>query len=527
MTSTNQAEIRIWKLSPLAMASIVGALALMIAIFYDGLSYMVGMWDSKEEYSYGYMLPMITLFLIWQRKEILERMPFEGSWAGFLVVLAGLVLFLMGNLSTLYIVVQYAFLVVLAGAALSFMGWRGFKVIWVPLLLLAFMIPLPNFLYQGLSSQLQLLSSQIGVGFIRLFGISVFLEGNVIDLGGFKLQVVEACSGLRYLFPLMTLGFVAAYFYKGTFWKRAVIFLSTIPITVLMNSLRIGAIGVTVEYWGQSMAEGFLHDFEGWAMFMVSTAVLVVEMWVLAKMGKEARPLREVFGLDFPEPPPKNAQVQNYRISKPFVGAALLLVLVAGLSSATPERVEVPPQRADFSTFPLQIGEWQGKGDRMEQIYIDVLKFDDYIIVDFVNSNQQAVNFYVAYYASQRKGESAHSPRSCIPGGGWEITSLTQQEIEGVTVAGQPLRVNRTVIQKGDVKQVVYYWFQQRGRVITNEYLVKWFLFWDAFTRNRTDGSLVRLTAFVKPGDSLEAADKRLAAFAKASTPKLSAFVPE
>ena len=148
-------------------------------------------------------------------------------------------------------------------------------------------------------------------------------------------------------------------------------------------------------------------------------------------------------------------------------------------------------------------------------------------MADYMNDKRQAVNFYVAYYGSQRKGESAHSPRTCIPGGGWEITSLTQRTLNDITVAGHPLRVNRTVIQKDDVKELVYYWFQQRGRVITNEYLVKWYLFYDALTRNRTDGALVRLTTFVGPGQSLEEADVRLTAFAQAVAPTLPAYIPE
>lgn len=526
MNAVNENRKMIWKETPLVWGTLLAVVALLIFMFLDGLSKMVEYWG-REEYSHAYMLPFIALFLIWQKKDTLEQIPFNGSWAGLLLVVVGVTLFFAGDLATLYVVVQYAFLVTFFGLLLSFMGWRGFKLIWVPLLILLFMVPLPNFLFNNLSSQLQLISSQIGVAVIRLFGISVYLEGNVIDLGAFKLQVVEACSGLRYLFPLMTLGFIAAYFFKGAFWKRAVIFLSSIPITVLMNSLRIGVIGVTVDNWGSAMAEGFLHDFEGWVVFMACTFMLVLEMWLLAKIGKDRLPLREAFGLEFPAPAPKGAEVKNRTLPRSFVVSTLLVALVAALSATLPERVEVPPQRSDFSTFPLQLGEWKGRGDRMEQIYIDALKFDDYIIADFVNRNQQSVNFYVAYYASQRKGESAHSPRTCIPGGGWEITSLTQQDIAGVSVAGKPLRVNRTVIQKDDVKQLVYYWFQQRGRVITNEYLVKWFLFWDALTRNRTDGSLVRLTAYVKPGESLEEADNRLIEFAKISASQLSAFVPE
>ena len=147
--------------------------------------------------------------------------------------------------------------------------------IWAPLLFLLFMIPLPNFLYNNLSAQLQLLSSELGVAVIRLFDIGVYLEGNVIDLGTYKLQVVEACSGLRYLFPLTSLAFLMAYLFKAAAWKRIVIFLSSIPITLLINSFRIGVIGVLVEYWGPGQAEGFLHDFEGWVVFMSSLGVLL------------------------------------------------------------------------------------------------------------------------------------------------------------------------------------------------------------------------------------------------------------
>lgn len=526
MNAENVNVKTIWKETPLIWGVLLGILALLIFTFEDGLSKMVAFWE-REEYSHAYLLPFIALFLIWQKKDRLEQIPFQGSWGGLLLALAGIALFLAGDLATLYVIVQYAFLVTFFGLVLAFMGWRGFKLIWVPLLILLFMVPLPTFLFNNLSAQLQLISSQLGVAVIRLFGISVYLEGNVIDLGSFKLQVVEACSGLRYLFPLMTLGFIAAYFFKGAFWKRAVIFLSSMPITVLMNSLRIGVIGVLVDNWGKSMAEGFLHDFEGWAVFMACTALLVAEMWLLAKVGNHKLHLREAFGLDFPAPSPKDAQIQHRQLTKPFITTAVVVALAAVLSVAMPERIEIVPQRKDFSSFPLSIGEWQGKGDRMEQIYIDALKFDDYIIADFANQRGGLVNFYVAYYGSQRKGESAHSPRTCIPGGGWEISAITQRVIDGAMVAGQALQVNRTVIQKGEERQLVYYWFQQRGRVIDNEYMVKWYLFWDALTRNRTDGSLVRLIATVKPGEDLAQADKVLSDFAQQVNPQLRAFIPE
>lgn len=518
----------VWKESGLVIGLLLSASLLLGIIFWDGLKEMVRVWGAQEEYSYGYIIPVITLFLIWQKKDQLERIPFQGTWYGLVFVVLGLLLSFLGNLSTVFVVVQYAFLMVLIGVVLTFAGWRGFKLMMAPLLFLAFMIPLPVFFFNTLSSQLQLISSQLGVAVIRLFGISVFLEGNVIDLGVYKLQVIEACSGLRYLFPLMTLGFMAAYFFKVAFWKRSIVFISSIPITVLMNSFRIGVIGILVNYWGRGMAEGFLHDFEGWAVFMACTAILVLEMWVLSKLGLEKRPLREVFGLEFPLPAPSDAEVRYRTIPKSFVGVMILLGITMLISITIPERAEIVPKRQEFSLFPMEFNSWRGKGDRLEQIYIEALKFDDYIIADYVGKERRAVNFYVAYYASQRKGESAHSPRTCIPGGGWEITSHTQRDISGVNVAAsRPLRVNRLVIEMGETKQLVYYWFQQRGRIITNEYLVKWYLFWDALTMNRTDGALVRLTTILKPGEGVDMGDKTLSDFAQAAVPQLNAYVPD
>jgi len=156
-----------------------------------------------------------------------------------------------------------------------------------------------------------------------------------------------------------------------------------------------------------------------------------------------------------------------------------------------------------------------------------VLKLSDYILANFAATGKAPVNFYVAFYASQRKGESAHSPRSCIPGDGWEITSLEQRNVSGASVAGQPLRINRVLIQKGDDRQLVYYWFQQRGRVVTNEYLVKWYLFWDALTRNRTDGALVRLMIRADPRGNLDEADKQLSSFAATIADPLKDYVPD
>ena len=521
MNMHNSESPQIYRLPAMLWGLVALGLVLSLVMAFDALADMESRWQSSEEYGYGYMIPVITLFLIWQRKDKLEQMPFTGSWAGVALLLVGVLIVLVGQLSTIYTVSQYGFVIALIGAAYALMGWAAFKIIAVPLLLLFLMVPLPGFVFNNLSSQLQLISSQIGVAVIRLFGISVFLEGNVIDLGVYKLQVVEACSGLRYLFPLIALSIIASYFYQAATWKKVVVILSSIPLTVLMNSFRIGVIGVLVEYYGIEQAEGFLHDFEGWIVFMACVALLVVLMWVLSRFGKDRRPFREVFGMDFPEPTPDDAaKVQRGISPHALVGLAFLAVGAAG-SLLLGGRAEYIPERPEFVNFPLVLEQgWRGRNKVMDSIVEDVLKLDDYILADFVNG-QNSVNFYVAYYGSQRAGAAAHSPASCLPGGGWRIESRSRVALD------DGVHANRFVISMGEHRQLVYYWFKQRDRNVTNEFMVKWYLLWDALTRNRTDGALIRLTAMVRPGEDVESVEQRLRNFASVVSTPLAAYIPD
>ena len=437
-------------------------------------------------------------------------------------MLGAFVVFL-GDYSALMTIVHYGLALMISGLVIAWLGTGAIRHIWLPLLLLFLAIPLPNFILNNLSSEMQLLSSQLGVALIRLFGVSVTLDGNVIDLGQHKLEVAEACDGLRYLFPLITLSFVMAYFYRAPLWKRALVFASSIPVSILMNGLRVGSIGLLVERFGMGMAEGFFHEFQGWLMFMFSAGILLIEIILLSRIGGTFSSWRSEFGLDAPVPLPNASKLAP--LTPSLGGAAALVVMVAAFGMLSPERVDLAPERQDFTTLSMNEGEWSGRRDRLDGVYLEALKLDDYVLADFNASGRPPVNLYVAYYNSQRKGESVHSPRSCIPGGGWRISGFASRDI---TLAGGHgnLSVNRVVIERGDVKQVVYYWFDQRGRVLTNEYLVKWYIFWDSLTRNRTDGAMLRLTVPVLAGHSEADADRTLEEFARTLVPALRPYIP-
>jgi exosortase D (VPLPA-CTERM-specific) len=302
--------------------------------------------------------------------------------------------------------------------------------------------------------------------------------------------------------------------------------LSSIPITLLMNSMRVGTIGFMVDHWGIGMAEGFLHEFQGWAVFMVCSALLLGEIAILNRLGRESGTWRQLFGIEFPARTPANAALRPRRLPPSFIAASSLLVIFVITALLLPRPAEIIPSRAGFDEFPMSIGSWSGERASLEGIYLDTLKLDDYLLADYRSAGAGVVDLYISYYNRQRKGDAVHSPRACLPGGGWQLRDFGRHTLAGIQINGHALRVNRTIIELGNQRQLVYYWFQQRGRVITNEYAVKWYIFRDALTRQRTDGAMVRLIAPIPAGVNVADADRNLTEFAARIVPELPRFVP-
>jgi len=160
-------------------------------------------------------------------------------------------------------------------------------------------------------------------------------------------------------------------------------------------------------------------------------------------------------------------------------------------------------------------------------VCLSAIKVDDWLMTNYVRPDRISfVNLYIAYYASQRKGVSTHSPKSCIPGGGWRIESVDQKTVPDARPSGEDLSVNRAIITKGEDTQIVYYWFQQRDRLLTNELLVKWYLFWDAISRNRTDGALVRVMTPIFENEDEAQADQRLIDLIRSVYSRLGPYFP-
>jgi exosortase D (VPLPA-CTERM-specific) len=358
-------------------------------------------------------------------------------------------------------------------------------------------------------------------------GVSVFLEGNVIDLGVYKLQVAEACSGLRYLFPILSFSYLFAILYRGPMWHKAVLLLSAAPLTVFMNSVRIGIIGILVDRYGISHAEGFLHFFEGWVIFLSCIAILFGMAIALQRLTPNPMPLSEVIDLDFEGFGSIFARVFNIR---PSVALASALALTFAVSAAwhfagSPKTFKV--DRDPFALFPSRIDDWSGSTHRLEPEIEAVLDATDYLNISYIQSNDSSVvNLFVAFYDTQTEGSGIHSPEVCLPVGGWEIFSLEPYEIDMSGTGYGTFEVNRAVIQKGVSQQLVYYWFEQRGKRIINDFSAKASVIKDSLIMGRSDGALVRFVTAIEGDETVEDADARLKGFMKGALVKLPRFVP-
>jgi EpsI family protein len=251
--------------------------------------------------------------------------------------------------------------------------------------------------------------------------------------------------------------------------------------------------------------------------------LLAAEAWLLAHLQPRGL-VRRVFRLQQGQGPsvPDGVSAKLH----PSMLACLLLLCLTGLVGlAVSNRHEIMPERTPFVSFPAELGDWSGRQSSLEPEVENFLGLSDYILSDYSRPDGRAVNLYVAYYASQRDGLSPHSPQVCIPGNGWQITQFERTSYR-VPGADTTVPLNRAVIERDSEKQIVYYWFEQRGRRVANEYMSKWYLLEDAIYLNRTDGALVRLTSPLYPGEAEKDADERLQAFARDLVPRLTNFLP-
>jgi exosortase len=249
---------------------------LMMAAYYRVLAKLVTDWWQIPDFSHGFLVPIFAAYLVWAKRKTLLETEVAPSWSGVAVVVLGLAVLLLGVYGAELFLSRVSLVILLAGMVLSFGGWLLLKELRFALLVLLLAIPIPAILFNQITLPLQILASKLASTLLPLFGVPVLREGNIIELSVMKLQVAEACSGIRSLESLFTLAIFYGYFLEKSTLRRVILALASIPIAIAANAVRIFGTGLCVQYWDPDKAVGFFHEFSGWVMFLVSLGCLFI-----------------------------------------------------------------------------------------------------------------------------------------------------------------------------------------------------------------------------------------------------------
>ena len=247
----------------------------VLLAFWPVITGLIDAWSTDDNYSHGFFIVPLAAYFAWERRAQFEHAEVRPSVTGLAVVALSMVLLVAGMLGAEYFLSRVALIGTIVGAVLFLGGWARLRVLLFPLAFLLLMVPLPALIFNKIAFPLQLLASHVGEYSISAMEIPILREGNVLILANATLEVAEACSGIRSLVSLFTLGLVFGYFADRRLWVRSVIALSAIPVAILANGLRVASAGVAAHNYGTEGVEGVFHDVSGWVVFVIAFLMML------------------------------------------------------------------------------------------------------------------------------------------------------------------------------------------------------------------------------------------------------------
>jgi len=250
-------------------------LPLLAGMYFKIVPDMVKEWYHDENYSHGFLVPIIAGYFLWQRWPDMKGRLVKPDGLGLVVIAWGVFQLLVAWLGTEYFSMRTSLIVLLAGMTLFWFGREVLKGMALPLGYLIFMVPIPYIVYDMIAFPLKLFVTKVSVAFLKIVGVVVIREGNIIMFPATTLEVADACSGIRSLISLLAIAAAYSFLIRTSNVRRWIIIFSAIPIAVATNAVRVIVTGILAQWWGARAAEGFFHDFAGMAVFVLAMVLLI------------------------------------------------------------------------------------------------------------------------------------------------------------------------------------------------------------------------------------------------------------
>jgi exosortase len=261
-------------------------LSLLILLYASVLRLLVAQWWTDPNYGHGFFVPLFSGYILWHQRERWTKSEIEPSNFGLLVMLGAVALLFIGSLGAELFTSRFSLLVLIAGIILFLAGWKMLRAVVFPLAFLIFMIPIPVIIYNQITFPLQLIASRLATVWLEVIGVPVLRDGNVLVLSNFSLEVAEACSGIRSLMSLIALAVAYGHLAEPRRWVRYALVLLMVPSAIVTNAMRIMGAGVLAHKFGPQAAEGFLHQFSGWVIFLATLVLIFLCHWILRHVAQ-------------------------------------------------------------------------------------------------------------------------------------------------------------------------------------------------------------------------------------------------
>lgn len=520
----SSARTRQWLLVTLAAIAFTVCYAQVILALVD-------QWATNPLFSYGFAVPLISAYLIWNKADDLRRLPRTPDyWLGVPLTLASAAMLLAGHAGAVVMLQGLSLIATLAGLILLLYGRPTLRAVWFPICYLLLMLPVWDYPINRLQAPSQDLSARLAVTFLRAIGIPAMRTGMVITVPTHALEVMRECSGVSQLIALIAMVLPAAYLWLGTLPRRIALVVFAVVVGYLSNGVRIALIGwLVVKGWSDGDSTSPFHVIQGLVVSGLAYLVIGAFLSFLSKTrpGDGAQTAASV-----PVADPGFTWVPR----RHWLDAVVVLVLIyAGIAQNTSSRADVV-LRGDLSALPNQINEWtmdpigDGTGRRFQGIADDLVgaypspagerrfaAVDDELMRAYRTPSGDRVQVYIGYYRHQQQGKELAG----------EVSHSLQAVASPVSITlGEKTLELREVVQPSDAQKGVVFWYDVNGRIVPNIYVAKGYTIWDALTRRRTNGAVVMIAWESRGGEGSERARQDAIGFAQALVPVLRQHLP-